>query len=241
MSHIGIIIAMQEEAELIIERLQLVTCPNTSLRPGILFQGQMDSLKISVLVNGWEERFQVNQIGPIPATLTAHFACTELKPDVLISAGTAGGFGSKGANIGTVYLSEKYCIFHDRLVPLPGYDLSGEGCYPVFPISTLASNLQLPQGVVSTGSSLLKKDSDLQIMEKHNAVAKEMEAAAIAWVCDLYAQPFFALKSITNLLDEKEASEEQFTKNLTAATQALTIELLRVLEYCKDRSLNSLK
>lgn len=239
-SHVGLIIAMAEEAELIIEHFGLTLEENKLLRPGVIYSGSINNLQLSVLLNGIDERYQVNQIGPVPATLTAQYACAELQPDVLISAGTAGGFSARGAGIGTVYLSQDYCIFHDRQVPLPGYDASSVGCYPVLDVSAMAHALQIPQGVVSSGSSLLKKASDLAVMAEHNAVAKEMEAAAIAWVCELYDLPFFALKSITNLLDESAPSEEQFTKNLTTSTQALTESVIQVVAHCEGKSIKAL-
>ena len=40
------------------------------------------------------------------------------KPDLLISAGTAGGFKAQGGAIGDVYIS-KAVMHHDRRIPIP--------------------------------------------------------------------------------------------------------------------------
>lgn len=40
------------------------------------------------------------------------------KPDLLISAGTAGGFKAQGGTIGDVYIS-KAVMHHDRRIPIP--------------------------------------------------------------------------------------------------------------------------
>jgi 5'-methylthioadenosine nucleosidase len=40
------------------------------------------------------------------------------KPDLLISAGTAGGFKAQGGAIGNVYIS-KAVMHHDRRIPIP--------------------------------------------------------------------------------------------------------------------------
>ena len=43
------------------------------------------------------------------------------KPDVVISAGTAGGFGARGAKIADIYLSTA-TVNHDRRIPIPVSD-----------------------------------------------------------------------------------------------------------------------
>ena len=44
-------------------------------------------------------------------------------------------------------------------------------------------------GTVSTGDSLDSQPSDLDFMNSVTAVAKDMEAAAVAWVCALKEVP----------------------------------------------------
>ena len=45
----------------------------------------------------------------------AYTSITAFEPDIVISAGTAGGFRSAGGEIGDVYLSTK-CVFHSRRI-----------------------------------------------------------------------------------------------------------------------------
>jgi nucleoside phosphorylase len=47
-----------------------------------------------------------------------HAALQAFKPDLLISAGTAGGFKARGGEIGDVYIS-KAVMHHDRRIAIP--------------------------------------------------------------------------------------------------------------------------
>ena len=60
----------------------------------------------------------VDNVGTVPAAVTAYLAVHEFKPDLVISVGTAGGFKSKGAAIGNVFLATAFAN-HDRRIPIP--------------------------------------------------------------------------------------------------------------------------
>ena len=242
LQHVVILMAMQGEASPFIEHFQMPE-HSSGLSPALpfrCFQKTIGGIKVSLLTSGLDKQHQVDNIGCEPATLMAHEAINKLAPDLLISAGTAGGFSAKGAQIGTVYASEKYFIFHDRLVPMPGFDQAGEGCYPSLNVNQLAADLKLETGIVSSGSSLEKNVKDARVIDKHSAVAKEMEAAAIAWVANLYGAPFFALKSITNLVDEDNQSETEFVKHFDVAVAQLTEKLISVVDYLQHKTLSDL-
>ena len=56
--------------------------------------------------------------------------------------------------------------------------------------------------------------SNAGLNSETHAVAKEMEAAAVAWVCQRMGVAFTALKVITDLVDEPETTSGQFYRNL---------------------------
>lgn len=60
----------------------------------------------------------LSQVGTVPAALATYLAVESLKPDLLINAGTAGGFESKGMAIGDVLVSSTIHN-HDRRMLLP--------------------------------------------------------------------------------------------------------------------------
>ena len=53
-------------------------------------------------------------------------AVNDLQPDVLISAGTSGGFKREGAAIGDCFIGTRF-VHHDRRIPIPGFDAYGIG------------------------------------------------------------------------------------------------------------------
>lgn len=237
-----LLFAMQEEAAPVIKALDLRAAPDMhdSALPFVTYSGAHGRLQLCVTVSGHDDRFAVDNIGPVAATLMSYTTIDHFAPDIVISAGTAGGFAERGADIGTVYLSDDRFVFHDRVVPLPGFEQSAIGHYPAHNVRRMARDLGLPTGIVSSGSSLQKHPRDVQVIEEFGAVAKEMEAAAAAWVCMLKGVPFVALKSITNLLDRPGESEAHFVENLALASESLQAQLLRVLEYIQGKTIEQL-
>ncbi len=237
-----ILMAMRDEAQPIIDTLNLqerfdILNPELPMR---CFQNRTGSINLSLIISGIDDRHDVDNIGSEAATLMAYEAVTRLSPDLIISAGTAGGFASRGAKIGTIYVSEEHFVYHDRHVPLPGFDQSSVGRYPALKTSRLAKNLHLKSGVISTGSSLQKCDKDIIVIDQHDAVAKEMEAAGIAWVAMLFKTPIMAIKSITNLLDQDNHSEHEFSKNLIFASQCLHDKMIELVDYLQNKTIEDL-
>eukprot|EP00955_Chlamydomonas_euryale_P083324 363838-Chlamydomonas_euryale.AAC.4 len=66
---------------------------------------------------------------------------------------------------------------------------------------TCQAALGFKAGVISSGNSLDYTDKDMAIMLEHGVAVKEMEAAAIAWVCDLYHKPLLCVKAVTDIVD----------------------------------------
>lgn len=175
---------------------------------------------VGVAVNGSDPRFAVDSIASQPAVTTTLHAIEAVSPSVVISAGTAGGFAARGGEIGSVYVADRV-RFHDRRISIPGWDTYGDGDYPLLDLADLASELGFGTGTVTTGNALDAPPVDMLRMHGSNAVAKEMEAAAVAWVCERMNVAFTALKVITDLVDHPESAADQFTRNLAHATERL--------------------
>jgi len=241
LSSVVILVAMAEEARPLIEALSFQPLPGAfDPLPMQAYEARLKRLQVRLVLNGEDPRYGVQNVGTQPATLAAQAAIQAFRPDLLINAGTAGGFASRGAKIGTVYLSAGAFKYHDRRIPLPGYEAYGIGSYPALEAPALARALSLPTGIVSTGNSLELIERDYQMLERNGAVAKEMEAAAIAWVAGLHGVPFLALKSVTNLLDHAHASEAQFLQNLDLAVANMTGKLLEALRFLDGKCLEDL-
>lgn len=187
--------------------------------------------ELLVAVAGTHRRFGVDAIGSISAALLARTVLERFAPQRLISAGTAGGFAERGGTIGDVYLGAEAVVFHDRRIPLPGFQALGHGHFPVECDRPLAERLGLKVGVVSTGDSLDCTPEDMLWLRRHEASVKEMEAAAIAWVCEHHGIPLVLLKAITDLVDHHESTASQFVANYALAVERLTDKLEGVIEH----------
>ncbi|MEO5969144.1 MAG: 5'-methylthioadenosine nucleosidase, partial [Bdellovibrionia bacterium] len=137
----------------------------------------------------------------------------------------------KQAQIGDVYLSSEAIRYHDRRIPLPGFDAYGVGHFPVLHLSKMAHELGLKVGVVSTGNSLDCTEKDFEMIEENNGSIKEMEAAAIAYVAHQLEVPFFTLKAVTDLIDSGLQTGPEFLKNLDLACINLLTKTQSVLSY----------
>lgn len=233
MKRIVIQIAMEAEAKGVVEQLKLseIDNPFGERLPWRAYEGEVEGAVVVVVRPGVDERFKVDQIGTQPAAVLAELAIREFKPIVLVNAGTAGGFSSKGAAVGEVYVSKDKLCFHDRRIAIPGFDAFGVGSYPCADMSKMAVELKLKQGIVTTGNALDLPDADLAVMKQTGGEVKEMEAAAIAWVCAMHKVPFVAIKSITDLVDGEHPNEEEFLANLTLASERLTEKLVEVVRW----------
>lgn len=180
-------------------------------------------------IAGEHPRFGVDTIGSVAATLLSHTLIERFAPRLFVNAGTAGGFESKGGAIGDVYVGDDVTVFHDRRIPLGNFEALGRGHFPIRCDRALASELGLKVGIVSSGDSLDCTPEDAKQLAALGASVKEMEAAAIAFVCERRAVPLMLIKAITDLVDHPLSAATQFTQNYALAVGRLTDALLRVL------------
>ncbi len=231
MHRIGIVKAMKAEALPLIERLGLREGPPPwdERLPPRLWSGTHAGVEIDLIWLGRDERHGVDLIGTSAATLATTLLLTHRSIDWVISAGTAGGFVSRGGAIGKVYLGRSPICFHDRRVPIEGFRESALGEHPCMDATELSRELGYELGVVSTGDSLDAPPQDLEAMDRLGTHAKEMEAAAVAWIASLHGVPMLAVKAITDLVDGPHATEAEFLEHLHTASDRLAEAVARVI------------
>jgi 5'-methylthioadenosine/S-adenosylhomocysteine nucleosidase len=239
---VAIIMAMKQEAKPLIEEYNFYKLPKIfdEELPMEAYHIDKEGIDITIILNGTDRDFQLDCVATQPATLSAFLAVQHFRPDLIINAGTAGGFAQRGSEIGDVYVSHKYIRYHDRRIPLPGFDKYGMGNYPCLNASRLAQKLGMKLANVSTGNSLDITPTDLAIINIETPVVKEMEAAAIAWVAHLYRIPFIAVKSITDLIDNEQAVEQEFIKNLAIASNNLKKKMMSMIDYLVGKTIEEI-
>lgn len=131
------VIAMESEALPLLTRLSLIPVDNILPNsPCKIYSGTHNGAKVSVVINGKCPRFNVDFVGTVPASLATFLAINQIKPELVINAGTAGGFRRKGAAIGDAFIST-VIKNHDRRIPIPGFTEYGIGSYESIDCSNL--------------------------------------------------------------------------------------------------------
>lgn len=240
---IALIMAMREEAKPLISLFNLVPDEevfDTQL-PMEVYRGKLEDTELYLVLNGKDPMYGVELIGTQSASITTLSILQHIKPDLLINAGTAGGFESRGAKIGQVYSAISGVCFHDRRVPLGGpYEKQGIGYFPCHEIPKTSEALGLKQGRVTTGSSLDYTELDKKNVDTYNGELKDMEAAAIAMVCNYYKQPLVIIKSVTDIVDGPHPTHEEFTRNLDMAANNLAEKCEALIRFCSNKDMSSI-
>lgn len=242
MLKIALVVAMEKEAAPIINGLGLQPFKPERYKN---FQFQFyrgvvhERIEVMLIIPGLDPRFKMDSIGTEPAAVCAFAVVTEFQPDLLINAGTCGSFASAGAELSKVYLSRAAFYFHDHRIPIAGWREFGLGGYPSVDVSAVADRLNLETANVSSGNSLDYTDQEIATMKANGAILKEMEAGGIAWVAAVTGTPFFAIKSVTNLIDTSPDSPSEFEKNFARSVETLSEKVLVVFKDLAARDAKS--
>lgn len=233
--------AMEHEASPIVENLSFKKCPpfNEHL-PQQIFHKKVNAMDIWLVVNGKDPVHNIDCVGSQPAVLSTSMGIQQFQPDLIISLGTAGGRYMQGGRVGDVYVSDNPVYFHDRIIPIPGFEAYGSGGYAAVDVSQLAKDLNLKQGTFSSGDSLYHSEETQKVFDVHGAVIKEMEAASVAWVAQMFHVPFFGIKVISDLIDTDIPAGEQFLSHFDNATGLLKDKMVEVFDYLNEKSVEEL-
>jgi 5'-methylthioadenosine nucleosidase len=260
-NNIVIITAMQSEADPIVKKLGMkeVKAQSLGFKRGCIkiYRASINCRFVYLVLNGKDPVFGVDRVSAISAALTAAETINALKPDLIISAGVAGGVKKSHLKIGDVIVSDSEPVFCDRVIMSinnPAYRLYGTGYFKYLKINAIAEKLRIIPGIVATESSLDPTDRDLKELQMLNADTIDMEAAAVAQVAqdvlitnreevvykdaitidsnaDTIAIPvrFMALKAIVNFLDPDLHTDMK--KNFEKAIDKLAEKVQNLLPH----------
>ena len=235
-----IVMAMEAEAEPLVAALSLAEIEAPPGMPFRWYRGSAAALEVMVAVNGRDPRHGVDSIGTVPAALNTQAAASTFEPDLVISAGTAGGWARHGTAIGDVFLNVDRFVHHDRRIDLVGFREYGVGSHPGLMLTGLARRLGFRTGLVTTSDSLDESPTDARHIIDLGGEVKEMEAAAVPYVAGLLGLPMMAVKAITDLVDSPVATPEQFITNLSLASERLRESVVAILLELQETPLTDL-
>ncbi|KAL5224424.1 hypothetical protein ABZP36_011063 [Zizania latifolia] len=243
-SKVLIVIAMQTEALPLVNRFRLVeAAAQESIfpkgAPWIRYHGEYKGLHIDLVWPGKDPVLGVDCVGTVSAALVTYASIRSLKPDLIINAGTAGGFKAKGAVIGDVFLASDVA-FHDRRIPIPVFDMYGIGARKTFATPNILKELNLKVGKLSTGDSLDMPPHDESAILSNDATIKDMEGASVAYVADMLSTPAIFVKAVTDIADGEKPTAEEFLQNLIAVTAALDKAVTEVVDFVSGKCISDL-
>ncbi|CAN1748713.1 5'-methylthioadenosine/S-adenosylhomocysteine nucleosidase [Linum perenne] len=217
-SSILIIIAMQAEAIPLVNRFQLKEDLDSVFPEGVpwvRYYGTYKDLQVNLVWPGKDSSLGVDSVGTVSAALLSSAAIQAFKPDLIINAGTSGGF--------------KIC------------ELYGVGSRKLLSTPNLVKELHLKVGKLSTGDSLVMSPRDEASITANDAVVKDMEGAAVAYVAELLQVPAILVKAVTDIVDggDKPTAEE-FLQNLAAVTAKLDESVTRVVDFISGKRIADL-
>ncbi|XP_058785684.1 5'-methylthioadenosine nucleosidase-like [Vicia villosa] len=241
-SNIVIVIAMQTEAQPVVNKFHLIEDPHSPFPQGVpwvRYHGKYKDLNLNLIWPGKDPNSGVDSVGTISSALVTYAAIQALQPDLIINAGTAGGFKARGASVGDVFIISD-CAFHDRRIPIPVFDLYGVGSRKAFETPNLVKELNLKEGKLSTGDSLDMTQQDESSITANDATVKDMEGAAVAYVADLLKVPAIFVKAVTDIIDGDKPTAEEFLQNLASVTTALDLAVEQVINFINGKTVSQL-
>lgn len=200
MNKVGIIVAMQEELDEILDITSNIK--NNDVYEITFIKGKIEDVEVIVVKSG---------VGKVNAARTTQILIDKFNVDYIINVGSAGAL-NPSLDIGDIVIGEKL-IQHDFDITAfnhnKGY-ITGVGDYIysdeklIKKLQNIANNLKdktykITKGVIASGdifcTEISMKD---KIYSKFNAECVEMEGAAIAQVCYLDKIPFVVIRSISD-------------------------------------------
>ncbi|QKS70805.1 5'-methylthioadenosine/S-adenosylhomocysteine nucleosidase [Paenalkalicoccus suaedae] len=226
---IGIIGAMEEEVELLKEKMQRTE--ERIIAGCEFYQGRLNGVDVVLSKSG---------IGKVNAAICTTLMNQLFYPDYIINTGSAGGF-HKELSVGDIVISTEV-RYNDVDATVFGYEF---GQVPRMPaayepnayLMDVASEcakeigINSVKGLVISGDSFISSEAQTSLIRSHfeDPYCSEMEAGAIAQVCHQFQCPFVIIRSLSDIAgQDAKLSYDQFLE--TASVNSANMVLLMVEE-----------
>ena len=140
-------------------------------------------------------------IGKVNAALKTATIIERYKPDLIINSGVAGGLDEK-LNIGDAVAGALIC-YHDVWCGTPNLKGQIQGLPLFFQSDSKALSVLDPlvhKGLIISGDQFIQDKEKLLSLKAdfHEALAVDMESAAVAQTCYIYQTPFISIRLISD-------------------------------------------
>ena len=234
-----LIAAVPLETELL--RRELAPCEVRRYGNRSLYLGKLAGENVALQHSG---------VGKANAAATTALLLENLRPEAVVNFGCAGAYLSSGLNTGDLILASEE-IYGDEGALTPGgflemqslgfplAEYGGEKWFNRYPVDAdlLAHGHALvvqamdtqqrvavgPLVTVSTCSGTTSAGNLLA--ERTGGIGENMEGAAVAQLCARYGIPFFEVRGISNLVEDRDLTRWDLPKAAAAAQQAVRVLL----------------
>ncbi len=207
MSRVGIIVAMERELSLLEALIHEQKEEMCGGRPILL--GVIDGHEVVVMQSG---------IGKVSAATATQQMILKYAPTTIISSGVAGGI-DESLRVMDMVVSQQ-CCYHDvwcgepnemgQVQGLPARFNSDKELYQR--ATALSAEVRVMGGLICTGDQFITSREALAVIKDNfaDALAVDMESAAIAQVCHLYNTPFLSCRIISDTPSKSEDHTQQY-------------------------------
>ena len=214
---IGLVIAMDSEAEILLEVMEAENIRSRYGKP--VHIGRAFGQEVALVISG---EGKVN---------AAAGACAAISKgaDVILNFGVAGGLVSGRCDVSEIYLIEKVVQYDFDIVQISGKPV---GTLPneadnFLPL-TCPSSLDFARRVLGTGDRFNDSPVDHKLLLELGCEIREMEGGAIAQVCKYAGVPFVSVKAVSDVYG-LGSTTEQYKKNCKLAILNLKAHLPEIL------------
>lgn len=228
---IGIIGAMEEEVRLLKERME---APVSWGRAGAVFtSGSIGKHDVIVVRSG---------IGKVLSSITTTLLIHEYGVNMIINTGSAGGIGA-GLAVGDIVLAEKVAYFDVDVTgfgyepgQLPGMPLYYEAStYLLSEMEKAAQNTNQPvkRGLIVTGDTFVNDPKLVAQIHSNfpDALAVEMEGAAIGQTAAQFNVPFLVVRAMSDTADH--SATESFDEFILTAGKRSAEMVIEFVQHIK--------
>ena len=232
---IGIICAMQIEADGILALMEEKA--QRQIAKMTFTSGTLNGKSLVVVVCG---------VGKVNAAMCSFALIENYAPDCIINSGVAGSVSEK-VSVGDIVVAEN-AVEHDMNTTALG-DLQGEVSFPegkvmyfdcdsriadmLYNSAKRLENTKAEKGTVASGDIFISERSQrIKIGETFNALACEMEGAAIAHICSRAGVPCGILRAISDDLNENEGMDfVKFCEMASRKTVAVVRDFVNIFYH----------
>ena len=228
MNKIGIIFAMEEELNALLNYLELEN--EYKIFDLTFYECNLDNNKLILVESG---------IGKVNAARCTQILIDNMEVEYIFNIGVAGST-VKNVKVGDIVLAKKL-VQHDFDITAFSHEKGfipnvGKYIYSDFYLLKIAEELgkndsTIHKGVIASGDIFCTENKmSNKIAHKFDALCVEMEGASIAQVCFLSHIPFLVIRSISDSPEEDKDNKTSYDKFLETSSKRVANYLLRILK-----------